>query len=76
MYNTTFRERPPRTNAPMQPRNGENKKRAWGIKVKWNNKTFRSFCDLARYTNVALDAPSIIYNEGCKLKGHKIEVIK
>ena len=54
MYNTTFRERP--------PRNGENKKRAGGIKVKWNNKT--------------LDAPSIIYNEGCKLKGHKIEVIK
>lgn len=62
MYNATFRERPPRTNAPMQPRNGENKKRAGGIKVKWNNKT--------------LDAPSIIYNEGCKLKGHKIEVIK
>ena len=25
MYNATFRERPPRTNAPMQPRNGENK---------------------------------------------------
>lgn len=54
----------------------ENKKRAWGIKVKWNNKTFRSFYDLARYTNVTLDAPSIIYNGGYKLKGHKIEVIK
>lgn len=25
MYNATFRERPPRTNAPMQPINGENK---------------------------------------------------
>ena len=54
----------------------ENKKRAWGIKVKWNNKTFRSFYDLARYTNVTLDAPSTIYNGGYKLKGHKIEVIK
>lgn len=25
MAHATFRERPPRTNAPMQPRNGENK---------------------------------------------------
>lgn len=25
MYNTTFRERPQRTNKPMQPKNGENK---------------------------------------------------
>lgn len=166
MYNTTFRERPPRTNAPMQPRNGEKKmevvrykekylvsdkgdvyienkkytrkkkqttdkydykvtaingkqekvhrivmeafegksdltvdhlnmnkqdnrlenleyvtagenaRRARGIKVKWNNKTFRSFYDLARYANVALNTPARIYNEGCNLKGHKIEVIK
>ena len=55
---------------------GENAKRACGIKVKWNNKTFRSFYDLARCTNVTLDAPSIIYSRCYKLKGHIIEVIK
>ena len=55
---------------------GENAKRACGIKVKWNNKTFRSFYDLARYANVALNTPAINYSRGCKLKGYKIEVIK
>lgn len=55
---------------------GENAKRACGIKVKWNGKEFRSFYDLARYTNVSLDLPSRDYSNGYKLKGHKIEVIK
>ena len=55
---------------------GENAKRACGIKVKWNGKEFRSFYDLARYTNVSLDAPAIDYSKGYKLKGHKIEVVK
>lgn len=55
---------------------GENAKRACGIKVKWNNKTFRSFYDLARYVNVALDTPAVNYSKGYKLKGHKIEVMK
>lgn len=55
---------------------GENAKRACGIKVKWNGKEFRSFYDLARYTNVSLDLPSQDYSKGYKLKGHKIEVIK
>ena len=43
---------------------------------KWNNKTFRSFYDLARYANVALNTPAINYSKGCNLKGHKIEAIK
>ena len=55
---------------------GENSKRACGIKVKWNNKTFRSFSDLARYANVALNTPAINYRKGHKLKGHIIEVVK
>jgi len=55
---------------------GENSKRACGIKVKWNNKTFRSFSDLARYANVALNTPAINYRKGHKLKGYIIEVVK
>lgn len=54
---------------------GENTKRACGVKVKWNNKTFRSFYDLARYTGVSLDTPNKCYKSKCKLKGYKIEVI-
>jgi hypothetical protein len=55
---------------------GENKKRACGIKVKWNGKEFRSFSDLARYVGVGQSSISINYSKGYKLKGHKIEVIK
>ena len=55
---------------------GENSKRACGIKVKWNNKTFRSFSDLARYANVDVNTPAINYRKGHKLKGHIIEVVK
>ena len=55
---------------------GENSKRACGIKVKWNNKTFRSFSDLARYANVDVNTPAINYRKVHKLKGHIIEVVK
>ena len=55
---------------------GENSKRAFGIKVKWNGKEFRSFSDLSRYVGVANSTAWIYYNKGCDLKGHEIEVIK
>ena len=55
---------------------GENSKRACGIKALWNNREFRSFSDLARYANVALNTPAINYRKGYKLKGHIIEVVK
>ena len=55
---------------------GENSKRACGIKVKWNGKEFRSHGDLARYVGVRQSSVSRIYNKGCKLKGHIIEVVK
>ena len=55
---------------------GENSKRAFGIKVKWNGKEFRRFSDLSRYVGVANSTAWICYNKGCKLKGHIIEVVK
>lgn len=54
----------------------ENIKRFHDKKVLWNNKTFRSFSDLARYVGVSQQSVSQNYSKGYKLKGHIIEVVK
>ena len=54
----------------------ENVKRFHDKKVLWNNKTFRSFSDLARYVGVSQQSVSQNYSKGYKLKGHIIEVVK
>lgn len=65
MYHATFRERPPRTNAPMQPRDGENKMELIECKTCGSHSISNGKCDYCK-NQYEVNENKIIYGNSTK----------